>query len=148
MTAKTHGMSRTHIYQCFYRMLQRCYNPNHPKYSQYGGRGITVCDRWRNSFEAFYEDMGDIPPNTSLDRINCNGNYCPDNCRWANASEQMLNRRLYAHYSDDPDRNISFRISMRARGRQLSATAPTLEKARELRDLLEYEKAVHSRLGL
>jgi hypothetical protein len=148
MATKSHGMTNTSIYGCYHRMLQRCYNPNNPKYSIYGGRGITVCDRWRNSFEAFYEDMGDIPSNLSLDRINVNGNYCPENCRWATASQQCANRRLYSIPSSDPNRNISFRVTIRCRKKQISLSAPSLEDARILRDTIEFEKAFHSLLGL
>ena len=148
MSAKTHGMTNTAIYGTYHRMLQRCYNPRHPKFFNYGGRGISVCARWLNSFEAFYEDMGDIPPKHSLDRINVNGNYCPENCRWATASQQCANRRLYSIPSSDPNRNISFRVTIRCRKKLSSASAPSLEAARELRDTIEFEKAFHSLLGL
>jgi hypothetical protein len=73
-------------------MLQRCFNANNFRYSDYGGRGISACERWRN-FENFYADMGDPPPGTSLDRIDVNGPYAPWNCRWATDSVQRANRR-------------------------------------------------------
>ncbi len=78
-------------------MKDRCSNSKNPKYQFYGGRGITVCERWRDSFAAFIEDMGRRPnqiPRLSLDRINNDRGYSKDNCRWTTHSEQMCNTRL------------------------------------------------------
>ena len=75
-------------------MLQRCFNPHSKAYLYYGGRGITVCERWL-IFENFYADMGDPPPGMSIDRIDNEGNYEPGNCKWSTASEQVRNRRPY-----------------------------------------------------
>jgi len=73
-------------------MLTRCYRVNHVNYRWYGGRGISVCERWR-SFLNFYTDLGPRPPATTLERIDVDGNYEPGNCRWAPWSEQRLNQR-------------------------------------------------------
>ncbi len=83
----------TTLYATWSSMIQRCTNPNAKNYKWYGGRGITVCERWR-SFENFAADMGDRPGRGySIDRINNNGNYEPGNCRWATQSEQVRNSR-------------------------------------------------------
>lgn len=89
----THGKSRTSEYVSWRAMLSRCYNENLSTYRLYGGRGIMVCDRWRNSFENFYADMGDKPSSSaSLDRKDNDDNYCPENCRWADSYTQAINR--------------------------------------------------------
>lgn len=96
-----HGMSKTKTYRVWKGILSRCYNTHRKVYYRYGGRGITVCDRWRNSFENFYEDMGDMPEGLELDRIDNSGNYEPGNCRWVTPKEQSRNRRsnLYLVYN-------------------------------------------------
>ena len=80
-------------YRVWFAMLRRCYSHEQLGYADYGGRGIAVCERWRESFAAFLEDMGKRPQGTSIDRIDNDGNYEPGNCRWATCKEQNRNKR-------------------------------------------------------
>lgn len=92
--ARTHGMSKRKEYKAWRHIKERCLNPNSKEYSDYGGRGITICERWKNSFENFYEDMGDCPGSIySIDRIDVDKGYVPGNCRWADFTTQMRNKR-------------------------------------------------------
>lgn len=95
---KTHGMRYTKIYACWKNMKIRCNNPNAQNFYLYGGRGITVCDRWIDSFINFYEDMKEGHDDSlSLERIDPDGNYCKENCRWATMPEQARNKRNTAY---------------------------------------------------
>lgn len=90
---QSRAKSRSRAYMSWVAMKSRCYDTKHEAYGRYGGRGITVCDRWLESFENFYADMGDRPEGMSLDRFpNSDGNYEPGNCRWTTQIEQSRNR--------------------------------------------------------
>jgi hypothetical protein len=120
----THGLTRTRVHTIWTDMKQRCLNPNAPDYPRYGGRGIKLCQAW-HSFDYFYEDMGEPPEGTTLNRINNDGDYEPGNCEWAAAEIQQNNRRTsrrilhmgfdwtlaqWSRYSGTPARIISWRI--------------------------------------
>ena len=93
-----HGLSLTSAYRKYHAMIARCYDINSDGYKDYGGRGIKVGDRWMEPDQKgllnFLEDMGECPENMSLDRINVNGNYNKENCRWTTSSVQSFNRRI------------------------------------------------------
>lgn len=88
----THGKRRSRIYSIWCGIKDRCLNKKSARYSSYGGRGITVCERWM-TFENFYEDMGDAPNGMSVDRINNDLGYSPENCKWSTPKEQANNTR-------------------------------------------------------
>jgi hypothetical protein len=95
---RTHGLTHLREYRIWVNMKSRCSDPNQPAYPNYGGRGISVCERWRLSFEDFLEDMKRAPEGHEIDRIDSDGNYEPGNCRWATSTQNTRNRRITPRY--------------------------------------------------
>lgn len=95
-----HGMRNSKTYKIWCGVLSRCRTPSASGYANYGGRGISVCERWM-SFENFFADMGECPDGGSIDRIDTNGNYEPGNCRWADRKTQNRNQRDIPRYEFD-----------------------------------------------
>lgn len=113
------GKTSSKTYQIYRGMKRRCQDPSEERYKLHAGRGIYVCERWRESFENFLADMGEAPPRMSLDRIDNNGPYAPWNCRWATASQQQQNRRDN-RFSEQDVRSIRQRLSTGARPTDLA----------------------------
>jgi len=126
-------------------MIERCRRPSHRGYKNYGGRGIKVCARWKRSFSAFLEDMGEASPGLSLERIDNGGNYEPGNCRWATMKDQLRNTRknlmmtldgrtqaqsAWAEELDLPKSTIRMRLKIGWSVRDALLTPPTIKRER------------------
>ena len=111
------------LYWLHKAMIKRCNNPNRPEYKYYGGRGITVCDRWQGvtGFDNFLEDMGVRPKGYTLDRINNDGNYEPSNCRWASRAEQQHNKRTREYNGVSIDKyGVKWRARIKVNNKEIS----------------------------
>ena len=109
--SKSHLLSGTPTYRAWQSMKYRCYNPKFKQFSDYGGRGILVCLTWKDSFETFFEDMGERPSSKhSLERINNNEHYTKDNCKWATKVEQASNTRTNLKYRGETAIHASERL--------------------------------------
>lgn len=143
----THGMSGTRQYYIWSAMVQRCTNPKHPKWSDYGGRGIRVCNEWLK-FSGFWKDMAEgYSDDLEIDRVDVNGNYEKQNCRWATQSQNSFNTRLGKNNTSGRS-GISFakdrgmwRATIRINGKQIRLGAyRTVEEAIAARDSAEIEQ--------
>lgn len=115
-------------YECWCGMKRRCFSPNQRSYASYGGRGITVCDRWKDSFENFLADMGPkLSPRHTIDRIDPRGNYEPSNCRWATWTEQQNNRS-----NNVVIRHLGISQSLTQWSKQVGISVSTLHKRMKL----------------
>lgn len=112
-----HKLTNTVEFNVWAKMRQRVLNPSDKNWLRYGGRGITVCERWRESFVAFYQDMGPKPKGYTLDRIDNNGPYSPENCRWATPAEQSRNRKTNLTI-DTPEGRMTISEAAERRGMQ------------------------------
>jgi hypothetical protein len=133
----SHGKYKTKEYMSWFHMIQRCYNKNSWNYNNYGGRGIIVCDRWIESFENFLEDMGTKDsPEMQIDRIDNDGNYCKDNCRWSTPSDNSRNRRTTIL---DQKKVCEIRLKY-AQGKSASCLAREYKCSRwNIRDVVNYK---------
>ncbi len=128
----THGMSHSPEYNSFNAMRQRCYYSRHKDFANYGGRGIRVCDRWRHSFENFLADMGRKPSiNHSVDRIDPNGDYTPENTRWANTFTQARNRKNTIRVVLDDGRDVTLKEAAQVHGADYSAVRYAIHERHE-----------------
>ncbi len=130
MAKARHGMTGTPAWRSWKGMIQRCGDPNHKTFANYGARGVTVCNRWL-TFVNFFSDMGERPEGKSIGRIDNTRGYSPDNCRWETASQQNKNRRSFRSARGD---NITERMivangrtqSLKAWAAELGVDTPTL----------------------
>lgn len=133
---KKHGLSYSRLNNILAMMKQRCYNHNAPNYNDYGGRGIRICEEWLSSLKSFVEwaELNGYDENLTIERVNVDGDYCPENCKWITIQDQQWNKRNTTHITIDGNTktikewadeynlkpyNIRYRISMGYSGKDL-----------------------------
>lgn len=142
---KRDGRSFTPEYSAWSKMKDRCYNVNGKRYPEWGGRGIRVCDRWLNSFENFFADMGFRPtPRHSLDRKDNDGDYSPENVRWATKTEQSINRRTF---SNNKSGVPGIHFNNRDQKWVVRVTVDGVRKSLGVHNTLEEAKAARTQFG-
>ena len=142
------ALSSHELYSVWRMMRQRCTSPTNPMYEYYGGRGISVCERWLNSFANFLADMGERPPGLTLERKDSNGDYTPNNCIWATRTAQMLNREA-THLAQCIDkRGSKYRVRIALNRITHQRSFNTLQEAEDYLADCRFEREMHSRLGL
>lgn len=124
--------------QCYSDMKQRCLNPNSNQYKNYGERGITICERWLESYDNFFSDMGLKPDGMTLDRIDNDGPYSPENCRWATPAEQRVNQRSCV-FLEHQGKKMTVEEWGRHLGRHPTTIRSRLRRGWALEDVLDAE---------
>lgn len=145
-TIRTHGATGTRTHRIWKSIKTRCLNPKHHTYATYGGRGITLCERW-HSFENFLADMGECPDGHSIDRVDSDGNYSPENCRWVTRKVQNRNRpgfvKLTREIVEDIHRRCNAGETVAAVARSLGLSDNIVRMARDGRSWADVSAASH-----
>lgn len=133
------GLANTSTYSIWHSMIARCHNPKSVAYKNYGARGISVCDRWKDNFFAFLEDMGERPAGLSIDRIDNNDNYFKENCHWATPKEQTRNCRSN-HFIEAFGKKMILQDWAKEIGKNVSCIRRRIAKGWPIEDVLSAER--------